>query len=107
MEPPKFDLYKVLREIKSDSSLDAEEKEELLKKAKSPGFIDSLMYGAGGASLAYMISQYLSLSPIAKTLLSAAGFGIGTLLLRRMHQENIDAQFGMKWNEKIKAYQMM
>lgn len=86
--------------VRNDPSLSEEEKDELITKLDDNIFFDSLMRGATGAGVGYVIAKFLGLSRSARVLLSIAGFGIGRYLLDTSRKHDKFLQY----NEKLKIY---
>lgn len=78
---PSGDLQPILAKmIAQDHGLDLGKKQSLLAMLNSPEALDNLLVGAVGFAVVHALTSYRKMSPTARTLLSLAGFGIGTIM---------------------------
>jgi hypothetical protein len=78
---PSGDLQPILvKMISQDHGLDLGKKQSLLTLLNSPEALDNLLVGAIGAAVMHTLASYKKMSPTSRTLLSLAGFGIGTIM---------------------------
>ncbi len=103
MDPSQNPHQDLLMALRADPSLSAHERQQVEQMVSQPDFITKLMYGAFGASLAYIVSKYLKLSKTAQILLAVAGFGIGRLLL---DASNKHSDKFSQYNNRIKLYEV-
>lgn len=96
-------IQHLLAALRADPSLNPQERKQVEHMVSQPDFTTKLMYGAFGASLAYIVAKYLKLSKSAQILLAIAGFGIGRLLLdaSQKHKDKF-----VQYDNKIKQYEI-
>jgi len=92
----------LLKTLKADASLKAEEKAELEAATSHEDFKSKLLYGVYGTGLAYLISSYLKLGKTSQVLLSIAGFGLGRLVYDQMHRKDKSVTF----NKEYRRYEV-
>lgn len=74
------------RLIQQDHGLPSSKKTNLFNILNSPEAFDNIMAGAAGYALARAASSFSELPKPAKTLLSLAGFGIGSIMYNAMKE---------------------
>jgi len=89
--------------VQADPILSPSEKEKIHALLSQPDFLSKLMHGMFGASLVYLLTEYLKLGKTAQILLSIAGFGVGRLLLDVHEKKKTDFA---NYNEKLKVYEI-
>lgn len=92
----------LLKTLRADASLKAEEKAELEAAVNHEDFKSKLLYGVYGTGLAYLISRYLKLGKTSQVLLSMAGFGLGRLIYDQMHRKDNAVSF----NKQYRRYEV-
>lgn len=89
--------------VMQDPHLNDEEKLQVNTVLEDKDAKRKILYGFYGAGLAYLISRYLSLTPPSQILLSAAGFGLGRLLVDSTGEPKNDFA---RYNTKLRQYEI-
>ena len=76
----------LLKLVKHDAGLPKEHKQSIFGVLNSPEVFDNLLAGTAGAALSLVITRYMDVPPVGRTLLGLAGFGIGTILMNTLHE---------------------
>jgi hypothetical protein len=72
------------RLVNQDHGISANKKNSIFQILNSPEAFDNLVAGAAGYALTRAITSYSELSKPARTLLSLAGFGAGSIIYNTM-----------------------
>jgi hypothetical protein len=73
--------------IQHDPQVEPADKSSLLSFLNDPDALSVLTGGVAGAAITNTISKFLGLSRTAQILLSLAGFGLGTILVKSIGQD--------------------
>jgi hypothetical protein len=76
------------RLVNQDHGISERKKSSIFQILNSPEAFDNLMAGAAGFALTRAITSYSELSKPARTLLSLAGFGAGSIIYNTMKERN-------------------
>jgi hypothetical protein len=100
---PAGDLRPILiKMISQDHGLDLGKKNSLLSMLNSPEALDNLLVGALGVAVVRALTSYKKMSPTARTLLSLAGFGIGTIMYNMIKERKFTSFDDATGKVKIK-----
>ena len=88
--------------VQQDFGLSPDERQMLTQALSQTDRYQKLMAGTSGALIANAAGKYMNLSKPAQILLSLAGFGIGSYLLKATRDSN---NF-VRYNDKMNAYEL-
>ena len=92
------------RLIEQDHGISKNKKESIFNVLNSPEAFDNLLAGAAGYALARAVSSYSDLPKPAKTLLSLAGFGVGSIMYNAMKERKFTTYDPSTGKMQVKLY---
>lgn len=94
----------LITSVRSDPSLEEDQKRKLLNLLTDNAFFNKVLYGGFGAAVGAAVANWLKLSRKSKILLAIAGFGIGELLLSASKKS--EEKKPLQYNKQTRLYEV-
>ncbi len=96
-----LDVKAIMDAVHEDPHINHEEKAGIMGYLNDPDALAMILGGTAGAALTHTITQYMKLDRTSQILLSLAGFGLGSILVKTIgadqsHLADYNAQRGYK-----------
>jgi uncharacterized membrane protein YeaQ/YmgE (transglycosylase-associated protein family) len=92
----------LLHFISNDHGLSPDKRRTLMTLLNSPEALENIAAGVVGAAIAKLLADYKNMSPAARTLLSLAGFGVGSMLYKTLHERKFTEYMPESGRIKVK-----